>query len=263
MTDHPVSTPVAGASGPSLAGRRAVVTGGSSGLGLATARALAAAGARVLLTATTGERAAAAAAEVGHGALGLAVDVRSAADLAALAAKAEAAFGGLDIVFANAGTGTFGPLATVTEAEFDRQVAVNLKGVFFTVQALRPLLARGGAIVLNASAVHGKGLAGAALYSATKAAVRSLARSFAAEFAADGIRVNSVSPGYVRTAFQDKMGLPAEALAGFEGSIEAMTPLGRGGRAEEIAAAVLFLASGAAGYVTGTDLLVDGGFASA
>jgi NAD(P)-dependent dehydrogenase (short-subunit alcohol dehydrogenase family) len=247
---------------PRLAGKRAVVTGGSSGLGLATAKALAAEGARVLLTGTTQARADAAAAEVGHGAIGLGVDVRSSADLAALAARAQAAFGGLDIVFANAGAGTFGPIGTVTEEEFDRQVGINFRGVFFTVKALKPLLARGGSVVLTASTAHGKGLAGAALYSATKAAVRSLARSFAAEFAPEGIRVNSVSPGYVRTGFQDKMGMPAEALAGFEAHVESQTPLGRGGRAEEIADAVVFLGSDAASYVTGTDLLVDGGFGS-
>jgi NAD(P)-dependent dehydrogenase (short-subunit alcohol dehydrogenase family) len=245
-----------------LEGKRALVTGGSSGLGLATAKALAAAGARVLVTATTQARADAAASEIGHGAIGIGADVRRLADLAAVAARAQEVFGGLDIVFANAGTGTFGPIATVTEEEFDRQIAVNLKGVYFTVQAVKPLLGPGASIVLNASAAHAKGLMGAALYAATKAAVRSLARSFAAEFAAEGIRVNSISPGYVRTAFQDKMGMPAEALAGLETTVAGLTPLGRGGKAEEIAAAVLFLASDAASYVTGTDMLVDGGFGS-
>lgn len=245
-----------------LAGKRAVVTGGSSDLGLAAAKALAAEGARVLLTATTQARADAAAAEIGHGAIGLGADVRSPADLASLAARAKEAFDGLDILLANAGTGTFGPIDTVTEEEFDRQVGTNFKGVFFTVKALKPLLGRGGSVILTASTVHAKGLPGAALYSASKAAVRSLARSFAAEFAPDGIRVNSLSPGYVRTAFQDKMAMPADALAGFEGAVEQMTPLRRGGRPEEIADAVVFLASDAAAYVTAIDLPVDGGFGS-
>lgn len=245
-----------------LEGKRALVTGGSSGLGLATAKALVAAGARVLVTATTQARADAAAAEIGHGTIGVGADVRKPADLTAVADRAKEAFGGLDIVFANAGTGTFGPIGSVTEEEFDRQIATNVKGVFFTVQAMKPLLGQGASIVLTASTAHGKGMAGAALYAATKAAVRSFARSFAAEFAPEGIRVNSVSPGYVRTGFQDKMGLPADAIAGFEAHVSAQTPLGRGGKAEEIAAAVLFLASDPASYVTGTDMLVDGGFGS-
>jgi NAD(P)-dependent dehydrogenase (short-subunit alcohol dehydrogenase family) len=245
-----------------LAGKRALVTGGSSGIGLATAKALAAAGARVLVTATTQARADDAATAIAHGTIGVGADVRKLSDLATVAARANEAFGGLDIVFANAGTGTFGPVASVTEEEFDRQIATNVKGVFFTVQAVKPLLGPGASIVMTASTAHGKGMAGAALYAATKAAVRSFARSFAAEFAAEGIRVNSVSPGYVRTAFQDKMGMPAEAVAGFEAHVSAQTPLGRGGKADEIAAAVLFLASDAASYVTGTDMLVDGGFGS-
>ncbi len=247
---------------PSLSGKRALVTGGSSGLGFATAEAFAAAGARVLVTATTQARADAAAAKIGHGTIGVGADVRKTAELAALAERAKEAFGGLDILYANAGTGTFGPIGTVTEEEFDRQISINVKGVYFTVQAMKPLLGNGAAIVLTASTVHGKGFPGAALYAASKAAVRSLARSFAAEFAPEGIRVNSVSPGYVRTAFQDKMGMPADALAGFEAQVEASTPLGRGGKADEIASAVLFLASDAASYVTGTDMLVDGGFGS-
>ena len=137
-----------------------------------------------------------------------------------------------------------------------------MKGVLFTVQKLLPLMGEGGSIVLNASAVNAKGLGGGSVYFATKAAVRSLARTLAVELAPRGIRVNAVSPGLVPTPFVGKMGLPQEALEAFAGTYTAATPLARLGRPEEIAPAVVFLASDEAAYVTAHDLPVDGGWTS-
>jgi NAD(P)-dependent dehydrogenase (short-subunit alcohol dehydrogenase family) len=168
----------------------------------------------------------------------------------------------VDVVFANAGVGGFATLDQADEAHFDQQFAVNVKGVYFTVQRLLPLLRPGASVILNASAVSTKGLAAASVYFATKAAVRSLARTLAAELAPRGVRVNAVSPGLVPTPFVGKLGLPEAALQGFAEQVTAAAPLGRLGTPEEIAAAVVFLASDESRYVTAQDLLVDGGWAS-
>lgn len=245
-----------------LDGRTALVTGGTTGLGYATAERLLAEGvARLVITGQDKGRVAEAAAGLGERVVGVAADVRSLPDLERLAERARDALGGrLDILFANAGVGTFGPIETVDERFYDDQFAINVKGVFFTVQKLAPLMGEGASIVLNASAVNAKGLPGGHVYFATKAAVRSLARTLAAELAPRGIRVNAVSPGLVPTQFQGKMGMPKEALDGFAGMVAGQAPLGRLGRPEEIAGAVVFLASPDASYVTAVDLAVDGGW---
>lgn len=245
-----------------LAGKTAVVTGGTTGIGVETARRFLAEGARVVVTGQDEGRVAAVAGELGEGAVAVRADVRRLADLDALAERVRAEFGRLDVLFANAGIGGFAPVEQLTEAAFDDQFAVNVKGVLFTIQKLLPLMGPGGSIVLNASAVAGKGMPGGSVYFASKAAVRSLARNLAAELAPRGIRVNAVSPGLVPTPFGAKMGLPPEALQDFATRAAAATPLGRVGAAEEIASAVLFLASDEASYVTAADLLVDGGWAS-
>lgn len=250
-----------------LAGRTAVVTGGTTGLGFAAARAFLDEGARVLVTGQDAARVEAAAASLGPGATGVRADVRLLDDLDALAERVRAAFGeppsaGLDVLFANAGIGSFAPISQASAEHFAEQFDVNVRGVYFTVQRLLPLLRPGASVILNASAVNAKGVAGGSVYFATKAAVRSLARTLAAELAPAGIRVNAVSPGLVPTPFVGKMGLPPEALDGFAGQVTAAAPLGRLGTPEEIAAAVVFLASDESGYVTAQDLLVDGGWAS-
>lgn len=245
-----------------LAGKTAVVTGGTTGIGLETARQFLAQGARVIVTGQDEGRVAAAAAELGEGAVAVRADVRSLAGLDALAERVRAEFGGLDVLFANAGIGGFAPVEHYSEESYDDQFAVNVKGVFFTIQKLLPLMGPGGSIVINASAVNAKGTPMGSVYFATKAAVRSFARSLAAELAPRGIRVNAVSPGLVPTPFASKMGLPPEALDQFTERAAAVTPLGRVGQAHEIAPAVVFLASDEAAYVTAADLLVDGGWAS-
>lgn len=243
-----------------LEGKTAVITGGSSGLGLATARLFVAEGARAIVTGTDAARLEAAAAGLGPAAHAVRADVRSRDDLARLAEETRARFGRLDVLFANAGLGSFAPVAETDEAAFDLQFDVNVKGVFFTVQALAPLMGRGGSIVLNASAVNAKGKAGGAVYFASKAAVRSFARSLADEFGPAGIRVNALSPGLVATGFQARTGNRAEDLDGFGQYVTAIAPLARLGEAEEIARAALFLASDESSYVTAADLVVDGGY---
>ncbi|MGW3349997.1 glucose 1-dehydrogenase [Nonomuraea rubra] len=234
-------------------GKIALITGGTSGMGLAAARRLLAEGARVVITGRDKARLDAALDDLGGGDRVLAVrgDVADLADLDTLTATIRDRYGRLDVVFANAGVASFGE---VTEAEFDRIVTTNFKGVFFTVHKTLPLLADGAAIVINASWTLHRALPGASIYAATKAAVHNLARTLAADLAPRGIRVNSVSPGYIETPmFHDNISAEAEA------AVLAAVPAGRLGTAEDVAGAVAFLASAEASYVNGQDLIIDGG----
>ena len=244
-----------------LAGKTAVITGGTTGLGFATADRFLAEGATVLITGSNDDRVKAAVQELARGIIGFRDDVRSLLDLEMLAATVRDNFPeGVDILFANAGVGTFKAIDAVDEADFDFQFDINVKGVFFTVQKLLPMLRPGASVILNASAVSEKGLAMSSVYAATKAAVRSFARSFAVELGPRGIRVNALSPGLIPTAFQTKMGVAAETLRGFEGFVTQAAPLGRVGRPDEVAAAAVFLASDDSSYMTAADLLIDGGY---
>ncbi|MGW0359285.1 SDR family oxidoreductase [Nocardia nova] len=235
-------------------GKIALVTGGTSGMGLATARRLRDEGARVIVTGRDPGRLAATADELGPEALAIAGDT---ADLAAIDAVFETVrngYGRLDVLFVNAGIGFFPPTDAVTEADFDRVIGVNLKGVFFTVQKAIPLLAPDAAVVINASWALHRGMPFGSLYSATKAAAHNLARTFAAELGTKGIRVNSVSPGYI-----DTPALRAELPEAVQSAVAGDIVAGRIGSAEDVAATVAFLASSEASYITGQDLLVDGG----
>ncbi|MEU4573700.1 SDR family NAD(P)-dependent oxidoreductase [Nonomuraea sp. ATR24] len=237
-------------------GKVALVTGATSGMGLATAKRLLDEGASVVVTGRDDDRLAQAVKELDGGDRVLAVrgDVASAGDRDELMRRIAERFGRLDVVVANAGVGIFAPSADLTEADFDTSVDVNFKGVFFTVQKALPLMGAGASVVINASWTLHRGLAIASVYSATKAAVHNLARTLAADLGGRGIRVNSVSPGYIDTPmFRGAMDDDAAAAA------TAQVALGRLGRSEDVAAAVAFLASDDASYITGQDLVVDGG----
>lgn len=245
-----------------LTGKTALITGGTTGIGLATAKMFIKEGARVAITGQNAERVAAAGKELGEGAIALRADVASLADMRAVAQRLKADFGTLDILFANAGIASPMPFSDVDEANIDRLLDINVKGVIYSVQSMLPLLANPASVVLNASTLAEKGVAGMAVYSATKAAVRSLARSLSGEFTTRGIRFNVVSPGLTETPIYGKLGMPPEAVEQWAAQMVAGVPARRFAQADEIAKAVLFLASDDSSYMLGENLLVDGGFAT-
>lgn len=223
-------------------------------MGLATAHRLIAEDARVVVTGRDKNRLDAAVTALGERAHGIAGDVTVFDDLDILTADIADRFGRLDVVFANAGIGSFQPMEQVTEGIFDQVIDINVKAAFFTIQQTLPLLPDHAAIVINASFGLHRGVPGAALYSASKAAVHNLTRTLAAELSPRRIRVNSVSPGYVDTpAFRSELSEGAQA------GVAGLSPAGRVGTADDVAAAVAFLASADAAYVNGHDLRVDGG----
>ena len=244
-----------------LDGKTALVTGGTSGIGLATAKEFVAEGAYVFVTGRREPELTAAVKEIGSQVTGVRGDVSNLADLDRLFAQIEREKGRLDVVFANAGIARYAPLGTITEELYDAIFDVNVKGLVFTVQKALPMMPDGGSIILNASIVASKGLASNSVYSATKAAVRSFARTWTTDLKDRRIRVNAVSPGSIDTPGLN--GLLASAETGQQRlkMLSTAVPLGRLGRADEIAKAVVFLASDDSSYVTGTELFVDGGFA--
>ena len=237
----------------------AVVTGGSSGIGLATARRFIADGAEVVITGRDQDMLDAAIAELGDRAAGIRGDVANLEDLDRLFAEVGERFGRVDVLFANAGIAPFVPLEAVTGEHFDDLFNINVRGLFFTVQKALPLLSEGASVILTASVVAQSGLPSTSVYSATKAAVRSLGRTLAAELSPRGIRVNVVSPGLIDTPLVGKLGLSKDELEAFGAQVVQQTPLGRPGKPDEIAATVAFLASDDASYFAGADLVADGG----
>ncbi|MDB5352399.1 MAG: NAD(P)-dependent dehydrogenase, short-chain alcohol dehydrogenase family [Planctomycetota bacterium] len=244
-----------------LANKVALITGGSSGLGLATASRFIAEGAKVIITGRRQAELDAAVEVLGTSALGVRGDVSNLGDLDDLYAVINEKFGRLDILFANAGGGAFLPLEAVTEEHFDKYFGINVKGTLFTVQKALPLMKDGGTIVLNGSMVSIRGVAAFGVYAATKAALRSFARTWAVDLKGRNIRVNVVSPGTVVTPAYKDLGMTDEQIGQFVDQASAATPLGRPGTPDEIAKAVVFLASDDSSFVTGADLFVDGGAA--
>ena len=234
-----------------------LITGGGSGMGLATARRLVDAGARVVLAGRGRDRLDAAVKDLDAGDRVLAVpaDVSRPDQLDRLADRVQESFGALDGVFANAGVAVFGRSADVTEAAFDEIVGVNFKGVFFTVQKSLPLLRDGASVVINGSWLIQRGLAFTSVYAATKAAVVNLARTLAPDLGPRGIRVNAVSPGYVVTEMFEAITTTEEARE----ECRSHVAVGRLGAADDIADAAYFLLSPRSSYITGQELVVDGG----
>lgn len=237
----------------------AVVTGGNSGIGLATARAFLREGAKVAITGRSDATLKTAQKDLGPDVLVIRADASRVAETAAAMDRIKERFGRIDALFVNAGIGKFVPFEEVTEAFFDETMATNLKGVFFTVQKAVPLLSRGAAVVLNASINAHLGMPGSTVYGASKAAVVNLAKTLSADLLPRGVRVNVVSPGPVTTPILDRMGMPEDQTRQLKDQITQRVPLKRFGQPDEIAAAVLYLASSESAFVVGTELVVDGG----
>jgi NAD(P)-dependent dehydrogenase (short-subunit alcohol dehydrogenase family) len=244
-----------------LAGKIALVSGGSGGIGLATAKEFVKEGAYVFITGRRDSELAAAATEIGRNVTGVRGDVSNLGDLDRLFAQIKREKGKLDIVFANAGSAKYAPFGTITEELYDSIFNINVKGLLFTVQKALPLLTDGASIILNASIVASKGLSANSVYSATKAAVRSFARTWTTDLKERRIRVNAVSPGSIDTPGLRELLASSETGRQRLKMLSASVPLGRLGKPDEIAKAVVFLASDDSSYITGTELFVDGGFA--
>jgi NAD(P)-dependent dehydrogenase (short-subunit alcohol dehydrogenase family) len=244
-----------------LEGKIALVTGGTSGIGLATAKRFASEGAYVFITGRREAELAAAAKEIGKTVTGVRGDVSKLGDLDRLFAQIRREKDRLDIVFANAGVAKYGALGEITEELYQETFDINVKGLLFTVQKALPLLPDGASIILNASIVASKGLPSNSVYSATKAAVRSFARTWTTDLKQRRIRVNAVSPGSIDTPGLSGLLASSEAGEQRRKMLANVVPLGRFGTPDEIAKAVVFLASDDSSYVTGTEMFVDGGFA--
>ncbi len=244
-----------------FAGKVAVVTGGSTGIGLAAAAQFAAGGAKVYIAARNAQDLEKAKSEISGEVIPVVTDVSNKDSLHSLFELVKKENDRLDILFANAGIAQFLPLDQVDDAFFDKHFDVNFKGAFFTLQKALPLLKSGSSVVFNTSVVSHKGFAGATVYSATKAALRSLVRTSAAELAPQGIRVNAIAPGPIETPIFSKMGLDEQQQKEMTQGFASQVPLARAGRPEEVAAAVAFLASDEASYIHGVELDVDGGLA--
>ena len=244
-----------------LEGKVAVITGGNSGIGLATAKRFVAEGAYIFITGRRQAELDAAVKKIGENVAGVQGDVAKLADLDRLYATVKAKKGRIDILFANAGIGELAPFGAITEEHFDKTFNTNVKGLLFTVQKALPLLPDAASIILNASIVASTGNPAFSVYSATKAAVRSFARTWILDLKERKIRVNAISPGPINTPGLDGLGQTAGVGDQLKESLLASVPMGRIGTPDEIAKAVVFLASDDSSFVTGTELFVDGGAA--
>lgn len=245
-----------------LNGKVAVITGGNSGIGLATAKDFLAEGASVIITGRNKEAVNRAVTELGKGAYGIVSDTGDIAQLNSLRTKVSELFPKIDILFINAGIGKFAPIELVDEIHFDEQFTINVKGAYFTIQQLLPLINDGGSIILNTSINAHIGMANSSVYSATKAALITFARTLSSELLPKRIRVNAISPGPVKTSILSKTGLSADQLEQVTQNIQSQVPLGRFGDPEEIAKVATFFASDDSSFVLGAELIADGGMAT-
>jgi NAD(P)-dependent dehydrogenase (short-subunit alcohol dehydrogenase family) len=245
-----------------LEGKVAVITGGNSGIGLATAQRFVSDGAYVFITGRRQSELDSAVKQIGKdNTTGVQGDVSNLADLDRLYITVKEQKDHIDILFANAGVGELAPLGEITEAHFDKTFRINVKGLLFTVQKALPLIQDGGSIILNASIASSKGIEASSVYSATKAAIRSLARTWTVELKHRKIRVNAISPGPIDTPGFNGLAQTQEQLDQFKTSFVSAVPMGRMGSPDEVAKAASFLASDDSSYVTGIELFVDGGVA--
>jgi NAD(P)-dependent dehydrogenase (short-subunit alcohol dehydrogenase family) len=243
-----------------LEGKVAVVTGGSTGIGLAMAKRFVSEGAHVYITGRRQAELDAAAADIGGGAIAARVDSSDMAQLQALFDRIQADHGKLDVLVANAGGGSLLPLGQITEAQFDDTFARNVKGTLFTVQTALPLLGKGSSVILTGSTAASGGTEAFSVYAASKAAVRSFARNWIVDLKDRGIRVNTLSPGPIKTpGLVELVGTDAAQQQGFLDHLASTIPMGRVGDPDEVAKAAVFLASDDASFVTGVELFVDGG----
>lgn len=243
-----------------LDGKIALITGGTSGIGFATAQLFVQEGAKVAITGQNQERLEQASKALGAEVLAIRAEARSRPDLDKVFAQIEGRWGKLDILFVNAGIAQFSPLLDVDETFINKTMDINFKGALFTVQKAVPLMPENSSIVFNTSINNQMGMPNSGIYAASKAALRSLARVLAAELLERGIRVNAVSPGPIKTSIISKTGISQEQLEQITTKLQQSVPLKRFGQPEEIAKAVLFLASDEASFVLGEELVVDGGW---
>jgi NAD(P)-dependent dehydrogenase (short-subunit alcohol dehydrogenase family) len=240
-------------------GKVVVVTGGNSGIGLAAAKRFHDEGAQVAISGRSQKTLDNATKLIGSDLLAIQADVSKLAEIDRFLKTVVEKLGKIDVIFANAGVGRFTPLESVSEEIYDEQFDINAKGSYFTIQKALPYLNDGASIVLNTSVASHQGIANATVYAGTKAAMRSFTRSMAAELVGRNIRVNAVAPGPIATPIFDRTGLPPDAIEDVKESLIASVPMKRLGTVEEVAAAVAFLASSEASYITGVELDVDGG----
>jgi NAD(P)-dependent dehydrogenase (short-subunit alcohol dehydrogenase family) len=237
-----------------------LITGGNSGIGLATAKLFKDQGAKVIITARSKETFQGTQKEYGHFFDVVQTDISKNEELDKLYNHIKNKYGSLDVLFANAGVALFTPTTDVDESFFDNQFNTNVKGLFFTVAKALPLLNKNSSVILNASVVASKGMPGASVYAATKAAVRSFARTWTAEIPVQNARFNVLSPGPIETPIYSKMGMSAEQIGGFSNQIIASLPIKRFGSSDEMAKVALFLASSDSSYICGAEIMADGGF---
>jgi NAD(P)-dependent dehydrogenase (short-subunit alcohol dehydrogenase family) len=238
----------------------ALITGGNSGIGLATAKLFKSQGAQVIITARSAETFKKAQVEYGNLFDVVQTDVSRMDELDKLYSHVKSKYGTFDILFANAGVALFKPTTDIDATFFDNQFNTNVKGLYFSVAKALPLLNKNSKVILNASVVSQKGMAGSSVYSATKAAVRSFARSWTAEIPVADVRFNVLSPGPIETPIYAKLGMPSEQLNAFAEGMKNTVPAKRFGTSEEMANVALFLASDDSSYISGADIVADGGF---